>query len=233
MKNLIVYDVYTNGSWNNGIWGAGAVILSGDRVIKEISFGGADTCGSKNVAGEIQSVLTALRFLFKFCKATCKYGDEVQVNIHHDYIGLSAWACGDWKTKEQDSIEYKKSIDSARKYFDIKFIKVSAHSGNHYNESADFLAKKGVESFKSTSQTNVQSTSKQTEATQSNGLTIPKNISAEALNLVEQVLTMVQEQITEKVQTSSLEEQHTFLRVNEIDSVIENVRYQFECEAEA
>lgn len=73
-------------------------------------------------------------------------------------------------------------------------------------------------------------------------LIVPRDVSPEALNLAEQVLTMVQEQLKERsLKMSTLkplgdDEWHTVLRAvgtNEIDRVIEDVRYQLKCEGEA
>lgn len=73
-------------------------------------------------------------------------------------------------------------------------------------------------------------------------LIVPRDVSPETLNLAEQVLTMVQEQLKERsLKMSTLkplgnDEWHTVLRAvgtNEIDRVIEDVRYQLKCEGEA
>lgn len=138
------FTIYTDGSYRDGIWGAGAVILNEQRIIiKKITAGGIDTDGIRNIAGETQAVLIALRFLYRVC--VVKQIKDFQVTVFHDYIGLQKWADGEWKTKKQSTIAYKEAIQKARQFFPIKFKKVAAHSGNKYNDIADALAKVGVE----------------------------------------------------------------------------------------
>lgn len=250
MANKVTYTVYTDGSYNEGIWGAGAVVLAEGQVIKEISTGGVDEFGSRNIAGEIQAVVIALRYIYKQCIANNTDAPEVTVNIYHDYVGLSAWAKGEWKAKKQDSIFYQRTVGAAMKYMNIVFHKVEAHSGVAFNERADELAKAGVKAYTSCPcpQTDEQQEQEEEkpqaveEPVEKAGLVIPKDTSAEALNLAEQVLDMVKAGLMERaVKMSTLKPlddkaEHTFLRAvgtNEIERVIENVRYQLKCEAEA
>lgn len=254
MANKVTYTVYTDGSYNEGIWGAGAVVLAEGQVIKEISTGGVDEFGSRNIAGEIQAVVIALRFIYKQCVANNTDAPEVTVNIYHDYVGLSAWAKGEWKAKKLDSIFYQRTVGAAMKYMNIVFHKVEAHSGVAFNERADELAKAGVKAYTSCpcSQTDEQQEQEEekpqaveepvAETVEKAGLVIPKDTSTEALNLAEQVLDMVKAGLMERaVKMSTLKPlddkaEHTFLRAvgtNEIERVIENVRYQLKCEAEA
>lgn len=253
MANKVTYTVYTDGSYNEGIWGAGAVVLAEGQVIKEISTGGVDEFGSRNIAGEIQAVVIALRYIYKQCVANNTDAPEVTVNIYHDYIGLSAWAKGEWKAKKQDSIFYQRTVGAAMKYMNIVFHKVEAHSGVTFNERADELAKAGVKAYTSCpcpqtdeqqeqEEEKPQAVEEPVEPVEKSGLVIPKNTSTEALNLAEQVLDMVKAGLMERaVKMSTLKPlddkaEHTFLKAvgtNEIERVIENIRYQLKCEAEA
>lgn len=253
MANKVTYTVYTDGSYNEGIWGAGAVVLAEGQVIKEISTGGVDEFGSRNIAGEIQAVVIALRYIYKQCVANNTDAPEVTVNIYHDYVGLSAWAKGEWKAKKQDSIFYQRTVGAAMKYMNIVFHKVEAHSGVAFNERADELAKAGVKAYTSCpcpqtdeqqeqEEEKPQAVEEPVEPVEKSGLVIPKNTSTEALNLAEQVLDMVKAGLMERaVKMSTLKPlddkaEHTFLKAvgtNEIERVIENVRYQLKCEAEA
>lgn len=253
MANKVTYTVYTDGSYNEGIWGAGAVVLAEGQVIKEISTGGVDEFGSRNIAGEIQAVVIALRYIYKQCVANNTDAPEVTVNIYHDYVGLSAWAKGEWKAKKQDSIFYQRTVGAAMKYMNIVFHKVEAHSGVAFNERADELAKAGVKAYTSCpcpqtdeqqeqEEEKPQAVEEPVEPVEKSGLVIPKDTSTEALNLAEQVLDMVKAGLMERaVKMSTLKPlddkaEHTFLKAvgtNEIERVIENVRYQLKCEAEA
>ena len=68
-----------------------------------------------------------------------------EITIHHDYTGISAWAKGEWKTKQEGTINYKNYIESLKEQIEIKFIKVKSHSGDLYNDMADELAKKALD----------------------------------------------------------------------------------------
>lgn len=135
------YKVYVDGSYKNGIWGAGAVIIdsSNGSVIKELSASGLDLDNHRNITGEMQAVIIALRWLFRFANK----GNEVKrVSVFHDYTGLKCWADGEWNASNPATQEYAQKIDIAREYFPVvEFIKVNAHSGDVYNDRADALAK--------------------------------------------------------------------------------------------
>ncbi len=130
------FKVYTDGSYRDGIWGAGAILIAPNGEIKKFSSYGNDEHGSRNVAGEIQAAINGLRALFKLVSSDEKH----EVVIYHDYEGIGKWADGSWKAKAPDAIAYKEAIAKAREYFDISFVKVKAHSGDKYNELADQLA---------------------------------------------------------------------------------------------
>ena len=78
------YAIYSDGSYKNGIWGAGAVILQetpfGFNPVQELSFFGEDADGIRNVAGEIYGVLEALRLLFKINQSS---RDVDSVTVYH------------------------------------------------------------------------------------------------------------------------------------------------------
>lgn len=88
------YAIYSDGSYKNGIWGAGAVILQetpfGFNLVQELSFFGEDADGIRNVAGEIYGVLEALRLLFKINQSS---RDVDSVTVYHDYEGFTCTYC--------------------------------------------------------------------------------------------------------------------------------------------
>ena len=81
------YAIYSDGSYKNGIWEAGAVILQetpfGFNPVQELSFFGEDADGIRNVAGEIYGVLEALRLLFKINQSS---RDVDSVTVYHAVI---------------------------------------------------------------------------------------------------------------------------------------------------
>ena len=140
------YAIYSDGSYKDGVWGSGAVILQetpfGFNPVQELSFYGEDTDGIRNIAGEIYGVVEALRLLFKMNQ---KLHDVESVTVYHDYEGLQKWADSEWKAKKPATQDYQQRIAMARQYFPIGFVKVKAHSDNVLNEAADALAKQGME----------------------------------------------------------------------------------------
>ena len=64
--------------------------------------------------------------------------------LHYDYAGIEYWAKGEWKRNTLLTKSYKEIYDKYKKNLEVHFVKVKAHSGDHYNEMADQLAKKSV-----------------------------------------------------------------------------------------
>ena len=63
---------------------------------------------------------------------------------YYDYEGIEKWANHTWMARRQGTQAYQTFIDESRQKIEIHFMKVLAHSGDLYNEMADFLAKKAV-----------------------------------------------------------------------------------------
>lgn len=66
------------------------------------------------------------------------------ITIYHDYEGIAKWCLGDWKTNKEGTKAYKAFYEEASKEVSIRFQKVTGHSGDHYNDLADHLAKKAL-----------------------------------------------------------------------------------------
>jgi len=90
----------------------------------------------RNVAGEIKGAIFAMEEALKRGKDT--------LYLHYDYLGIEKWALGEWKTNKYGTKEYKKYYDSIKDRLKVIYIKIKAHSGNKYNEEADFLAKEAL-----------------------------------------------------------------------------------------
>ena len=63
------------------------------------------------------------------------------LTIYHDYMGISKWCLGEWKTNKKGTVAYKKYYEQVKKKVHISFEKVKGHSGDQYNDLADALAK--------------------------------------------------------------------------------------------
>ena len=66
--------------------------------------------------------------------------------IYYDYEGIEKWATHQWKANKIGTQNYQKFMDESRQKIQISFIKVLAHSGDIYNEIADFLFKRFIHS---------------------------------------------------------------------------------------
>lgn len=143
----MIFKVYTDGSYRDGIWGAGAIVLNEQNaVLFTVKESGADTTKIRNVAGEVMAVEKALRELFKnYKKKADKNNEKLSVTIYHDYEGLQKWADGEWKANKEITIAYKECIANARKVMDVSFVKVKAHSGDKFNSLADELARQALD----------------------------------------------------------------------------------------
>ena len=132
------YHIYADGSFINGYTGYGAVILRDNSVVKEISGPvSADKAAStRQVAGEIKGVENALKW--------CLDRGVDEVTVHYDYEGLCKWVKGVWRARMPLTREYRDFVLSSG--MNITWKKVSAHSGDRWNEYADRLAKKGAKS---------------------------------------------------------------------------------------
>jgi ribonuclease HI len=141
MKDVSGYkicDVYTDGSFRDGIVGSGVVIKCSE-VIEEFAFSIKSEALSvhRNVSGEIYAVMYAVLYASK--KGINK------IRIFHDYSGLANWISGEWKTKTELTKLYKAFLEHYMNYVDIEFTQVQAHKGNQLNNLADKLAKKALE----------------------------------------------------------------------------------------
>lgn len=132
-------NAYVDGSYNSSTcqYSGAAVILLGDNDIIELSKACKDDSSKlRNVAGELLGAELAIEY--------CKKHGISKLAIHHDYEGIGAWADDVWKAKLPETKAYRNYVFDSREILDIKFIKVKGHSGNKYNDRADYLASKAL-----------------------------------------------------------------------------------------
>lgn len=139
LNNHTIIEAYTDGSYdaNTGNYSYGVVIISpdGEKYLSK-RFAGSEAAESRNVAGEIAGAEATMRY--------CLDNKIRSVTIYYDYEGVEKWCTGEWKTNKTLTREYKSFYDSIKNRLDVKFVKVKGHSGNHYNDMADYLAKKAL-----------------------------------------------------------------------------------------
>ena len=110
--------------------------IDGQEIRK--SGSGSDSAGVaiRNVAGEMLGSMTAVNWAIEN-----KYP---AVEIRYDYEGVEKWVTGVWRAKTPLTSKYAAHMQEAGKKVKISFCKIAAHTGNHYNEEADQLAKSAL-----------------------------------------------------------------------------------------
>lgn len=116
--------------------GYGAVILENGEVIRTIKGSTKKYINMRNVSGELFAAAVTIKWAVE--------KGYKNITLHHDYSGIAHWAKGEWKCKQEGTINYKKFIDEISEKINITFIKVKGHSGDTYNDMADKLAKEAV-----------------------------------------------------------------------------------------
>jgi len=116
----------------------GAVLLTreGEHCLSA-AFADPDKLHARNVAGEIEGVRQAIDWAIRHQKKTLR--------VYYDYEGIEKWATGDWQAKQPLTQDYARFYQEHRQLVHVEFRHVKAHSGIHYNEKADSLAKQALE----------------------------------------------------------------------------------------
>lgn len=118
-------------------YGYGVVLFVKNEKFEFFAKGkNSDVVKSRNVTGELFSSIRAISEAIKL--------EKKKITIFYDYEGIASWANNNWKCKIPLTIGYKEKINQLRKEIEINFVKIKAHSGNKYNDRADFLAKKSL-----------------------------------------------------------------------------------------
>ena len=116
------------------VYGYGGFIeYKGERYELMGNGNDADMASMRNVAGEVLGSMAAV-------KKAIELGIR-SLDIYYDYMGISQWCTGEWKTNKEGTKAYKAYFDSLKDKIIIHFQKVKGHSGDEYNDLADELAK--------------------------------------------------------------------------------------------
>jgi len=128
---------YVDGSYIAGKVGFGLAIIQDDTLIFE-DFGAVNNpeyLEARQVAGELMAVGKVVQW--------CKQHGHQSITIHYDYAGIREWAIGAWKAKQVLTQRYAQFIRTCG--LSITWNKIAAHTGDHWNEYADKLAKQGTQ----------------------------------------------------------------------------------------
>lgn len=131
---------YVDGSYDQkiGKYSFGCILLTpGGEIIKESGNGdNPDSLAIRNVAGEMLGAMYAAQWAIR--------NGYKALELRYDYAGIEKWALGEWKTNNALTQKYAEYMKSSQKFLRITYQKVKAHSGDHYNEEADKLAKEAL-----------------------------------------------------------------------------------------
>jgi ribonuclease HI len=130
------YNIYVDGSFCNNVYSWGFAVFHSDELIYTANGCGKDDAAVaiRNVAGELEATTNAIEW--------AKINGLKHIVIHHDYIGISEWAEGRWKTNNPITKNYADFMKDYQTF--VTFKKVPAHAGIAGNELADMLAKEAL-----------------------------------------------------------------------------------------
>jgi len=133
------YEADVDGAYKNGITTYASIIRKNGRVITQLTgvVKPEEVDGSHQIAGEIQGVIETLKW--------CKTHYVKTIRIYYDYLGLYMWATGGWKARKKVSENYVKFMKNNK--IKIDWVKIPAHFGYSWNESADKLAKETLTKY--------------------------------------------------------------------------------------
>lgn len=128
---------YVDGSYNKDTQRVGsACVLTIGEESHTYTNSFYDEYGMRNVSGEIDAAEIAIRKAIE--------AGLTKIIIYHDYLGISAWANGDWKCNKTKTKEYAMTVEALRKDIEVEFHHVKGHSGVEGNELVDRLAKEAA-----------------------------------------------------------------------------------------
>ncbi|MBU5451222.1 viroplasmin family protein [Acetivibrio sp. MSJd-27] len=130
---------YVDGSFDvkTGRYAYGVVLLTSSEEICRNGVGeDREAANMRNVAGELAGAVYAMEYALN-------HGYSKLV-IFHDYEGIARWAKDEWKANLDSTQKYKLYYAGIKDRLKVIFQKVAAHTGDHYNELADSLAKQAL-----------------------------------------------------------------------------------------
>lgn len=137
-------EIYTDGSslGNPGPGGWGVVVVSQNKIIKEIAGGEKDTTNNKM---ELTGVIEALKYLINLKDLEAIIFTDSAYVLGGVTSWINNWEKNGWKTANKKPVLNKELwlelVSLSRKLGDkISWRKIKGHSGHIYNDKADELA---------------------------------------------------------------------------------------------
>jgi ribonuclease HI len=125
-------ELYVDGSYRNGQTAYAFALVQENQVTHSANglMKAEDVNGTHQIAGELEAIIQGLEW--------CKKHQIREVRICHDLINSQKWATGEFKANNPVTRKYVKYIQQTPVH--IRWKKVLAHSGVHFNELVDRLA---------------------------------------------------------------------------------------------
>ena len=143
MKQVIIYtDGACRGNPGPGGWGA---LVKFDEVTKEIFGGSKDTTNNQM---ELSAAIEGLAILKEPCSVELFTDSKYVMDGITQWI--QNWKKNNWRTAAKKDVKNKelwKKLDELISYHQVQWHWVKGHSGDMGNETADFLANKGIDSI--------------------------------------------------------------------------------------
>lgn len=134
--------IYTDGacSGNPGRGGWGFIIINNDKI--------SEYCGGEQETTNNRMEMTAVIQALNTCNDNNKsiYTDSKYV-INGINEWLPKWKQNNWKTASKKDVKNKdlwEKLDQLVSNHNINFYYVKGHSGDQYNDRADYLARQGI-----------------------------------------------------------------------------------------
>ena len=142
VKDDLIY-IYVDGSFmvSKENYSYGFLVVKNDGILYEDNGVGYDkeAIALRNVSGEVEGAMKAIEYAIEN-----GYKDIV---LCYDYQGIESWALGTWKRNNRITQNYNEFMQEKFKLIKVRFKKIKGHSGNKFNDRADILAKKALESL--------------------------------------------------------------------------------------
>jgi ribonuclease HI len=141
----LMFKVYTDGSCspNPGAGGAGAVLIKGDKIVKELIHAGGETTNNRM---ELYALIMSFEYIPK--------DNDVIMYTDSQYVmkGINEWIHNwvkrGWLTAAGGRVKnadlWKQLLKLTEDYPNVTIEWVKAHNGNKWNERADTLANIGT-----------------------------------------------------------------------------------------
>lgn len=142
VKDDLIY-IYVDGSFmvSKENYSYGFLVVKNDEILYEDNGVGYDkeAIALRNVSGEVEGAMKAIEYAIE--------NGYKDIFLCYDYQGIESWALGTWKRNNRITQNYNEFMQEKFKLIKVRFKKIKGHSGNKFNDRADILAKKALESL--------------------------------------------------------------------------------------